>query len=367
MDITDILDEPEQPRRPVDPLARLKKDLRLVEQMEALTRPFRQWEQLQRQLAPMRQLEQIRQQLGPFYKWEAEQKLIAPLGNWEQLQKSAGLQAQQLLKRHLPVSQSDLRIQQLLDTPGLKVIRDAVAANERLGKVATPHADWFDKFQRQVSGGILAQEFARQAQSASPALTALAEAQKAFDRVAATFQHFDESAFQLDAEEEERAEQEVEAIAEAATAEPTLAAAVAQLAAAIEAQQNPSIQLRLWMFFKQLMWVLIGGYVSAVIAQQLPAPAPGGQPQSVKSIKVAAQAAVGSPELLTEYRIVTATTLNVRQNPKALSPKLAALPFGAAVRLVRKDGDFAFVVWMDTNSGAEIHGWVFARYLKKFS
>lgn len=121
------------------------------------------------------------------------------------------------------------------------------------------------------------------------------------------------------------------------------------------------------MFVKQLMWVIIAGYISAVIAQQLPAPAPQSQPQTVKSIKAATRSAVGSPELLTEYRIVTAKVLNVRQNPRARSPKLAELSFGAVVRLVRKDGDFALVVWLDTSSGAEIHGWVFARYLQKFS
>lgn len=367
MNITEILDEPEHPRRPIDALARLKKEMRLVKQMEAIARPLRQWEELQRHLAPMRQLEKIKQQLGPYYEWEAKQKLLAPLGNWEALQKSAGLHAQELLKRHLPLSQPDLLPQQVIDMPKFNALREAVTAHERLQKAATQHGEWFDKFQRETSGGILAAEFARQAQLARPTFNALAEAQKTFDRVAASFQHLDASAFQLDDDDEEAVEQEVEAIAEAATAEPTLAAAVAQLAAAIEAQQNPSIQLRLWMFFKQLMWVIIGAYISAVFAQQLSAPAPQSQPQTVKSIKVATRSAVGSPELLTEYRIVTAKALNVRQNPRARSPKIAELPFGSAVRLVRKDGDFALVVWLDTNSGAEIHGWVFARYLQKFT
>jgi hypothetical protein len=367
MNITDILDGPEYPRRRINALARLEKEMRLVKQMEAIARPLRQWEELQRQLAPMRQMEKIKQQLGPYYDWEAKQKLLAPLGNWEALQKSAGLHAHELLKRHLPLSKPDLHLQQVLNVPNFNAVQDAVTTHERLHKAATQNGEWFDKFQRQTSVGVFAAEFERHAQHARPAFHALAEAQKTFDRVAASFQHLDASAFQLDDDDEDAVEQEVEALAEAATAEPTLAAAVAQLAAAVEAQQNPSIQLRLWMFFKQLMWVIIGAYISAVIAQQLPAPAPQGQPQTVKSIMVATRSAVGSPELLTEYRIVTARALNVRQNPRARSPKLAELPFGSAVRLVRKDGDFALVVWLDTTSGAEIHGWVFARYLQKFT
>lgn len=41
--------------------------------------------------------------------------------------------------------------------------------------------------------------------------------------------------------------------------------------------------------------------------------------------------------------------------------------FGKAVKLVKKDKDFALVLWTDKESGVEIQGWVFARYLAKFN
>jgi hypothetical protein len=366
MDITDVLDHPGHPRRRIDTLARLQKDMQLVKRTEQTMRPLRQWEELQRHLAPLRQMEQMKRHLEPFHKWEAQQKLLAPLGHWEQLQKSAGLHVQRMLERHLPIKQVDLHLRALHDAPHLNVLRDAVAAHE-LVRSASQHGQLFNKFQQPTSGGILAQELARQFEYANPALSAFAEAQKTFDRLAASFQHIDAAAFEHDDGDEETAEQEVEAITEAAAAEPTLAAAVAQIAAAIEAQQNPSVQLTLWLYFKELMKMLAGAYISFLVSQQLTTPVQPSQPQAVKSIKVAARSIVDSPEILGEYRFVSARAVNVRQNPKARSPKLAELPFGSAVRLLRKDGDFALVVWMDTSSGAEIHGWVFARYLQKFS
>lgn len=389
MDITSILDEPEHPRRPINALARLQKE---AQRMEAITRPLRQWEEMQRHLAPLRQFEEMRrhlaplrqleemqrhlaplrqlkeikQRLGPFHKWEAEQKLIASLGHWEQLQKSAGLHAQRLLERHLPITQTELRLREALEVPHLNALRDAVTAHEHI-RNATQHEHWFGKFHRQATGGILAQELARQFEYANPALTALAEAQKAFSRIAASLPDVDASLFQFDENAEQAAEDEIGAITEAATAEPTLAASLAQIAAALAAQQNPTVKARLCLFFMWLMATIAAGYIQAIISQQITSSAPQSQPEAVKSIKVAARSAAGSAELLIEYRFVSARAVNIRQNPRARSPKLAELPFGSAVRLLRKEGDFALVVWTDRSSGAEIQGWVFARYLQKFS
>jgi Bacterial SH3 domain len=94
----------------------------------------------------------------------------------------------------------------------------------------------------------------------------------------------------------------------------------------------------------------------------------GESPQAAKkSIQDNTQAAVGSVEILAEFRYVSAKTLSVRQNPKARSPEVSRLSFGMAVRLLKKDKDFALVIWTDKESGVEIQGWVFSRYLGKFN
>lgn len=63
---------------------------------------------------------------------------------------------------------------------------------------------------------------------------------------------------------------------------------------------------------------------------------------------------------------MSARQLAVRTNPKANAPALGVLHLGSLVRLVRRQGAFALVTWRHPESGAEIQGWVFARYLKKF-
>lgn len=85
-----------------------------------------------------------------------------------------------------------------------------------------------------------------------------------------------------------------------------------------------------------------------------------------KTVQELARTAVGSPQLLAEYRYVSATLLIVRQNPKARSPEVGRLSFGKAVLLLKKEKGFALILWTDAESGAEIQGWVFSRYLGRF-
>jgi hypothetical protein len=62
---------------------------------------------------------------------------------------------------------------------------------------------------------------------------------------------------------------------------------------------------------------------------------------------IARRGAIGSPELLMEYRYVSAKVLIVRQNPKARFPELARLAFGKPVKLLKKERDFALIIWSD--------------------
>lgn len=68
---------------------------------------------------------------------------------------------------------------------------------------------------------------------------------------------------------------------------------------------------------------------------------------------------------LADHRYVSVKSLVMRLNPNARSPKIASLTYGQVVRLEKKVGDFALVVWV--SGEVELQGWVFARYLKKFN
>ena len=122
----------------------------------------------------------------------------------------------------------------------------------------------------------------------------------------------------------------------------------------------------LWLFFRKVLELLIAGAIGAVMGHYAPAVL-GESPQAAKkAIQENARAAVGSAEMLEEYRYVSAKVLVVRQNPKTRSPEVGRLYFGSAVKLLKKEKDFALVIWTDKESSAEIQGWVFSRYLGKF-
>ncbi len=169
---------------------------------------------------------------------------------------------------------------------------------------------------------------------------------------------------QLEAEEVELA---TEAITQTSLEQRSLEEAVQQIIETIQQQKSPEMQLVLWMFFRKVMDWLVGGIVGAIMGVYAPAIL-GESPQvAQKIVQEAARTAVGTSELLSEYRYVAVAVLIIRQNPRAQSPQIARLSLGQAVKLIKKERDFALILWTDHESGVEIQGWVFARYLKKFN
>ena len=192
-------------------------------------------------------------------------------------------------------------------------------------------------------------------------------AQKSLDALWGPFRSIDFSSYKLD----EVAAKEVEAAAQsitlASSGEPTLKDAVDQIIAAIQLQQNPAVQLTLLLFMRKVLDWIIGGAIGAAIAYYAPQVLDKSPQAASKAVKEIAHKAIGAPELLIEYRYISAKVLIVRQNPRALSPEVGRLLFGKAVKLVRKEKDFSLVLWTDRESEVEIQGWVFSRYLSKFN
>jgi hypothetical protein len=401
MNIADMPDEPYQPKRqktaleraqeeylrPIRQLEEMHRPLRQMEEMlrplrewEEMQRPLRQWEEMQRQLAPARHLEEIEEQIRQASAGH-QLKLLGQSTYGLQLREildksafsksvqdllgggTAVAQAQRMLEQYLPQKQPSLHVEALRATTGFNAMADAVNAI----RPVTEHQEWFNSLQRHATGGLLSQDFARQIQQVNPTLTALAEAQRTLNSLEDSFRGIALTDFVFNEEAEQEAEQAAATITQTATAELTLQAAMTQIIAAIEAQQNPTVRVMLWLFFKEMMKMIIGGIIGAIISQHMPQSAPQSPPQSIKSIKEVTRATGHSLALLTDYRIVSAQSLTVRQNPKARSPKLGNLGFGKVVHILKKDKDFALVLWRDTDSGAEIQGWVFARYLAKFN
>lgn len=365
MDITNILAEPRRPKRQKTALERLQGE---VQQFLAPLRQLEEMQDLIRKSSPAYQMQEVLNQYEP--NWQL-QKIADQLTLSRHVQElldssSVGVHAQRMLEKYLPQKPLRWDLDALRKASGLDSISGAVTAYERHLKPAIEHQEWIEKLQRQALGGLSMQDFARELEQTTPALSAIEAAKKSLDNMLGTFRDIDFSELELDQEDEHEAEQIVQTIAQAATAEPTLQAAVDQFVEVIQAQRNPVVQLMLWSFFKKVMDWIVAGIIGAVISQGMPQIGPQSPQEATKSVKEVARVAGASPNLLVEYRFVSAKVIILRQNPKARSPEVGRLTFGKPVKLVKKEKDFALVLWRDQDSGAEIQGWVFARHLRKF-
>ncbi len=353
MNIIDMPDEPSWPKRQQTALEKLH------EEMQRQLAPFRQWEQMQdliKRSSPLYQMEELLKRTSPGRQFE---EILArstlPKHVQDLLDKSsAPAQAQRMLEQYLPQVQLGLNDDVLRSAAGFDAVAKTVSAWERNLAPLTQQQEWLEKLQRQALGGLSVQNLARHLEYAKPAMTAFEAARKSLENMSGAFQDIDFSEIELDDEEQSEAEQVAQTITQAATAEPTLQAAVDQIIAAIESQQNPSLRLMLWLFFRKMMDWIIAGIISAVISQYMPQIAPRSPQEATKSVKEVARSAFDSPVLLTEYRFVSVKVLVVRQNPKARAPQLGKLGFGTAVKLLKKDKDFALVLWTDKESGCSL-------------
>lgn len=365
MDISEPPNEPPKPKRQKTASERLQ------EEMQRQLAPFRQLSEMQDLIgrySPDVQLKEILKQYEDSRNLQSIRNQYALPAHVQELLDgtSAAIRAQRLWEQSLPRSLFGLADEASRKALFSSPVADILKAYERYLKPASEHREWLEKIQQQALGGVSAQIFAQRLAHANPALAALADARKSLESLWGTFHGIDVGKFVLGEDEEHEAEDAARTISAAASSEQTLQAAVDQIVEAIQKQQKPSVRFLLLMFFLTIMDWVGGGVVGSLIDQHMPQNAAQSRQEATKSVKEVARSVVGSAEFLSDYRFVSAKVLIVRQNPKARSPEIGRIGFGKAVKLLKKDKDFALVVWADRESGAQIQGWVFARYLGKF-
>lgn len=119
-------------------------------------------------------------------------------------------------------------------------------------------------------------------------------------------------------------------------------------------------------FFPLLLWLVspfFNSYVDFHVKKSLESAS---NQEASKLVKEAARETVGDLRLLREYRFVASKTLSVMSSPKSKSQVLGQLRFGQTVHVLEKERDFTLVVWRSEDGDAELKGWVFSRYLKRF-
>lgn len=367
MDITDLADD-EQPPKPRKKTALEK----LREDMQRQLAPFRQIQEMQdlvRRYSPEYQARELLKQFEPERQLrEMLERTATPKQVQEILDgTSIAAQVQRMREQYFPKNSQAQHVEILRRAAGLDSVSEMARAYEKYREPVTVQQEWLDKLQRQALGGLSVQDLARQFEQANPAFAAMEAAKKSLDTLWGSFRDIDFSAYDADEEATKEVEAAAQSIIHAASGEPTLKEAVDQIIAAIQAQQKPAVQLILFLFFRKMLDWLIGGAIGAVMGYYVPQVLDESPQAASKAVKQIAREAVGAPELLVEYRYISAKVLIVRQNPRALSPEVGRLTFGKVVKLVKKDKDFTLVLWTDKESGAEIQGWVFSRYLGNFN
>lgn len=342
-------------------------------------------EDMQRQLAPIRQIQEAQdlvRRYSPEYQARELLKQFEPERQLREMLKRTAIpkqvqemlngttiaaQSQQMLEQYFPKTPQAQHAETLRWVAVLDSVSEEAKAYKKYLEPVTAQQEWLGKLQRQAMGGLSAQDFARQIELASPAFAAMDAAKKSLDTLWGSFRDIDFSTYEADEKATNEAEEVVRSITQVASGEPTLKDAVDQIIAAIQAQQNPTVQLMLFLFFRKVLDWLIAGAIGAAMGYYAPQMLDKSPQATSKAVKEIARDAVGVPDLLVEYRYITAKVLIVRQNPRALSPEVGRLTLRNVVKLVKKDKDFTLVLWTDKESGAEIQGWVFSRYLGNFN
>ncbi len=321
--------------------------------------------QIERQMRPVRQLEEMQNQAKRHFSgYQLKEELARQFEPYRQIQ--------EMLKR----SAIPQHIQNVIDeasifTQAKRMMEEYIPKNPLAGLVIDNEIiqglAGLNESMRRAAGLDFVSDFARQVKESNSAIRAIEEAQKSLNSLLPAFRDINLEQFEASLEDKLETNHAVASITLAAPELESIQEAVDRIVIAIQAQRNPTVQLMMWLIIRKVLDWLIAGVIGAAMGHYAPIVL-GESPQAAKkSIQNNAQAAVGSVEILAEFRYVSAKTLSVRQNPKARSPEIGRLSFGMAVRLLKKEKDFALVIWTDKENGAEIQGWVFSRYLGKFN
>ena len=86
-----------------------------------------------------------------------------------------------------------------------------------------------------------------------------------------------------------------------------------------------------------------------------------------KLIKKEVNNTYSNKTILTHFRFVKAECLNVRNSSSIKSMVVGKLYFGQVVRIIYKNKNWTLIEYISENEEIHIKGWVFTRYLQKFT
>jgi hypothetical protein len=351
--------------------------LKMHEQIERQMRPLHQIEDIQnlaKRHTSNYQVQELLRQFEPLYSSAATKHFQDILGGASFATLKRGLIEEQSLKDALAargldsktIRQTTVLNKSMMLTTDLDLRIDLVKQYDSYLKPISQHQELLEHLDRQSFGGVMARDLVRQLVGSNSAFSAIEEARKSLDRLLPTFLELELKGFEPSADDDHEVKVAAKVIIRTSAEQESIQKAFDCIVTAIEAQQKPTVQLMLFWFFRKLLDWLIAGAIGAAMGYYAPGVL-GDSPQAAKkAIHESARVAVGSLEILADYRYVSIKVLIVRRNPCARSSEVGNLPFGRVVKLLKKEKDFSLVIWTDKDTDTEIQGWVFSRYLGKF-
>jgi len=85
-----------------------------------------------------------------------------------------------------------------------------------------------------------------------------------------------------------------------------------------------------------------------------------------KELRANVNSAIDNKEVLLSLRYVSVDVLNVRASASIKSEAIGYLHFSSTVLIIEKRKNWTLIEWHNPETGAQITGWVFSRYLAKF-
>ncbi len=175
-------------------------------------------------------------------------------------------------------------------------------------------------------------------------------------------------------EQYKQAAETFEALVQLSETAPTTEEQFDRVIAAIEANRDTPLQRVMWsivvVVLINLMFAVVNPFGDFYVKKQLEQVS--SRQEAIKVVKQEARNTVDDVRLISDYRFVSVPTerpLVVRSMPGSKAPRIAELRFSQVVYVLEttKEKDFTLVEWRNEDGTSSVKGWVFSRYLKKFT
>ncbi|MGO1282378.1 MAG: SH3 domain-containing protein [Psychrobacter sp.] len=134
----------------------------------------------------------------------------------------------------------------------------------------------------------------------------------------------------------------------------------------IRKQKDPLSQRILICFIYPLIIIVIASFLNPIVDHNVKSYLNSDKRALEKELKANANSVIDDRQLLLSLRYVSVDILNVRTSASTKSKPIGCLYFSSTVLIIEKRKNWTLIEWHDPETGAEITGWVFSRYLAKF-